>query len=598
MTRILIFRGACALRPARPLVRSRRGFALEATLLVLILTSVLIGVALTWVTTVTRTAGIDVRGSAVSYAAEAGADAVMSQVDVAMEDGVLSAAEMESITLPTLPGFTFAPPEVIPAGAPIVRTRTSGTFAGLYELSQPVSILVQATDPGGNRSKVNVTVDAASIPLFQFGVFYQDDLEIHPGANMTFEGWVHTNGNLYLSANNLAFKSRITTPQSLFHQRKAYNEKLDGVMIDNAAGVALKLNFDSRSAPTPDDFKTKSAARYNSRVMTSAHGVTDLALPLPPGMAPIELVNPKAPGDDEQVKKVKFAWKADWHIVVNLARLDDSDLCAAGGVTFANRGIRPVPTGSGSVKCAHIFDGKSNAFYDGREERSVDVLDIDVGQLRQWVLGTAAGKTEIMYVTFTGFDASNNKRDYPAVRLRNGSRLPNELTIATDRPLYVQGDYNTTAWVPASLLGDAITFLSPGWDDTKQGSLTVRAASSMSVYAAVAAGHSATPCDWQESCSPSAPPPLTPAHKNYGGGLENFPRFLENWGGRTMTYRGSLVSLFESQYAARRRWNHQHYYDAPGRDWKFDLRFNDPNKLPPGTPVVGSALRTAFRPVF
>jgi hypothetical protein len=66
-------------------------------------------------------------------------------------------------------------------------------------------------------------------------------------------------------------------------------------------------------------------------------------------------------------------------------------------------------------------------------------------------------------------------------------------------------------------------------------------------------------------------------------------------------YRGSLVSLFESQYAARRRWNwvpSPGYYNPPERDWAFDLRFRDPRNLPPGTPVVGSVIQTSFRPVF
>jgi hypothetical protein len=121
----------------------------------------------------------------------------------------------------------------------------------------------------------------------------------------------------------------------------------------------------------------------------------------------------------------------------------------------------------------------------------------------------------------------------------------------------------------------------------------------MIVYAAIAAGHSATPCDWQRlGCVPTAPPPLTPANSNYGGGLENFPRFLENFSGRTVTYRGSLVSLFESNYAARRRWSWTSYYGVPTRDWRFDLRFRDPRNLPPGTPVVGSVIQTSFRPVF
>ena len=118
------------------------------------------------------------------------------------------------------------------------------------------------------------------------------------------------------------------------------------------------------------------------------------------------------------------------------------------------------------------------------------------------------------------------------------------------------------------------------------------------MYAAIAAGHSATPCDWQVTgCAVPAFPPGTP-NGSYGGGLENFPRFLENWANRTFTYRGSLVSLFESQYARQRRWNWQGYYNPPNRDWQFDLRFQDPVNLPPSTPVVGSIAQTSFRTVY
>ena len=100
------------------------------------------------------------------------------------------------------------------------------------------------------------------------------------------------------------------------------------------------------------------------------------------------------------------------------------------------------------------------------------------------------------------------------------------------------------------------------------------------------AGHSGTPWDWYPS-NGNAP---------YGGGLENFPRFLENWSGRTLTYRGSLVSLYFPQMSTG-AWG-GHYYNPPGRDWAFDLRFNDPANLPPGTPVVGNVIHTAFRPVY
>ncbi len=129
----------------------------------------------------------------------------------------------------------------------------------------------------------------------------------------------------------------------------------------------------------------------------------------------------------------------------------------------------------------------------------------------------------------------------------------------------------------------------------------------MQVHAAVAAGFSATPCDVNRALPPCNPAdsaafhgtPLTAgAYPNYGGGLENFPRFLEDWGGVDMLYRGSLVSLFQSRYAKRKRWAWDSYYDPPTRDWAFDMAFRDPTKLPPGTPTVGSVIQTAFRPIY
>jgi len=38
------------------------------------------------------------------------------------------------------------------------------------------------------------------IPIFQFGIFYDDDLEFHPGPRFDFGGRVHTNGSLFMAA--------------------------------------------------------------------------------------------------------------------------------------------------------------------------------------------------------------------------------------------------------------------------------------------------------------------------------------------------------------------------------------------------------------
>jgi hypothetical protein len=122
------------------------------------------------------------------------------------------------------------------------------------------------------------------------------------------------------------------------------------------------------------------------------------------------------------------------------------------------------------------------------------------------------------------------------------------------------------------------------------------------IYAAVLAGHSATPFDY---LTPGGVPfGCNAAYAGgsasyfYGGGLENFPRFLENWGGVQTLYRGSLVSVSFAQRATNLCAWAGAYYSPPPRDWAFETRFLDPANLPPGTPVVGSVVQTAYRPVF
>jgi len=499
------------------------------------------------------------------------------------------------------------------AGAAAPRTITSGPYAGLIGLNQPIDITVEARDALQNRARDIVTVNAQSIPLFQFGVFYEEDLEIHNGPQLDFAGWIHTNGNLYLTPGGgpTNFHSLITTPDSMFEMRKASNAVSTNIFIDDAFGVAHQLLFDSRN-PGAGGFVASSQAAFSGRLMTGESGVTPLRLPLPTGMPPVEMVKPRNGGDTPQVQSVKFAWKATWHMTV------DMNLLATPCNAITTLGGHPVPTNAectaGFLGLAPMVRGIPNAFQEGRENIGADVFEINVADLQAWVnVSPVARDASIIYVTFINVDPLNTLKDYPVLRLVNGSTLLRPISIATDRPLYIWNNFNTVGWQPASFLSDAITFLSSAWTDAAHPwtaamnpnvdvAFPITNANPMTVFAAIAAGHSATPCDVNRvapACAPTAPPPFTGgAYPNYGGGLENFPRFLENWGGVTMTYRGSLVSLFQSDYAKRRRWSWQNYYSPPARDWQFDLRFQDPNNLPPGTPTVGSVVQTAFRPVY
>ena len=194
---------------------NRPGFALEATLIVMVLISALILAAMTGVIATQRTTTVDTANAEALLVAEGGADAVMGQLSSYMSDGFISDAELGTIATPSVPGWTFDPVTATKIGTPQIQTIAHGDFAGLVSYNQQIDLHVRAHDTRNNRGDVIITADAQAIPVFQFGVFYDGDLEILPGAAMTFEGWVHTNGDLYLTAASSRFMSLLTTPDSL-----------------------------------------------------------------------------------------------------------------------------------------------------------------------------------------------------------------------------------------------------------------------------------------------------------------------------------------------------------------------------------------------
>jgi hypothetical protein len=181
-----------------------------------------------------------------------------------------------------------------------------------------------------------------------------------------------------------------------------------------------------------------------------------------------------------------------------------------------------------------------------------------------------------------------------AARVINGRYLPDSgLTVATKLPLYVKGHFNapdntvgstdTSDTKPASLAGDAITVLSEDWSDTSSYTTPMRQACNTTVNAALLAG--------------IVPTTNYFGVKHYSGGVENFPRMLESWSSRSLTYNGSMVVLFPSRYATGFWVDPGTYYRAPTRRWAFDVNFLDYRKLPPATPQVRKLIRGKWRAI-
>ena len=78
---------------------------------------------------------------------------------------------------------------------------------------------------------------------------------------------------------------------------------------------------------------------------------------------------------------------------------------------------------------------------------------------------------------------------------------------------------------------------------------------------------------------------------SYSGGVENFPRFLEDWSSSTFRYRGSMVALFNSTVATG-QWSNAKY-SPPNRQWGFSTMFRD-GRQPPGTPMLRTFRRVGY----
>jgi len=105
---------------------------------------------------------------------------------------------LSGITFPA-GGYTITP--VLNAAGNIAETPAvvpAGPYAGLN--AELMQVNLQATAQGllGDEVQMTRTVEVALIPVFQFGVFADGDLSFFTNPTLTFNGSIHTNGDLYI----------------------------------------------------------------------------------------------------------------------------------------------------------------------------------------------------------------------------------------------------------------------------------------------------------------------------------------------------------------------------------------------------------------
>jgi hypothetical protein len=176
------------------------------------------------------------------------------------------------------------------------------------------------------------------------------------------------------------------------------------------------------------------------------------------------------------------------------------------------------------------------------------------------------------------------------------------IAIASENPVYVQGDFNAPpdgSWsgssVAASIAGDAVTILSDHWNDVNSFSSPFSVSLTTSPFAQPGRTAVQTAVRAAIIAGKGIPFPEINGVQDFGtdGGVHNFLRYIEGWG-TTLHYEGSLVSFFYNRQAVG-TYKSAVVYGAPTRDYHFDSNYTlGPQYLPPNTPTLRSVNTTGF----
>lgn len=270
---------------------------------------------------------------------------------------------------------------------------------------------------------------------------------------------------------------------------------------------------------------------------------------------------------------------------------------------------------SSNINLATDRDIRRGAYYNWREQSWMLLLNVNIRDLIAWNAANGqpffqtTDSTDgglVIFLSVQGAN-SNGQNNYGArvfgsenIPLPGGigvSANPTGVTVVSDQAIYSVGDYNRgpvnagdLPRQPAALIGDSVNVMSNSyWFSGCVNGCTC----------AVQANNSRNDC---QSIQPLANASRAGSATRinaaflggvdettgaaYNGGLENYPRFHESWGG-ALTYNGSFVSLGTPRHVDG-PWcgtgNVCNIYNPPNRVWQYDPAFNNVANLPPLTP--------------
>ncbi len=377
--------------------RNERGAALAIVIIIVAILAVIAMTALAFSSSEARIAGKDLQRSQTFYAAVAGIEKMTSDFsDLFQEKINPTTADLDIIkndhpAALIAEGFSFDQTleedtqklvelqtiQGLPASVYPRVNIPNGPYAGLYASVIPYKMSSTAImDNTGTEVELEREFNNYLVPLFQFGIFSNEDLEFAPGPMVTFNGRIHGNKNIY-ALRNIKFLNRVSAAgefvrdakpsgatnnsignNNVFFQVNGTNVRstLGNGSVKAGSGYVGGPNFPSAIPGTrgyypgsPDgvansSWESNSTAtatgannRLGGQVLTNTTGATELKMPIElSGNSPAELIKRSLTNDSDILSKSRYHTKSQVRILI-----DDS----AAGSGAAN--VAGIPAGKG-----------------------------------------------------------------------------------------------------------------------------------------------------------------------------------------------------------------------------------------------------------
>ncbi|MCS6873132.1 MAG: hypothetical protein RML33_04275 [Acidobacteriota bacterium] len=229
---------------------NEKGSAIVITLMILTLLTAFVALAITRTTNETIAVSNDAAETRAFAAAQASLEIMTRNFDKIFEEKLSpEPIDLDNVRNTIPPGFTEYTfnQQITQTKASQVVDLTGSLLKGLKAIRDEWQLDTTVTEQStGVQVNLRRWFYNNRIPLFQFGIFYNDDVEFHPGPRFDFGGRVHSNGNMFLMAGTgLYFSSAVTASGEIItdvaRNWSPSSNWGNNVYIRNASGTYVHL---------------------------------------------------------------------------------------------------------------------------------------------------------------------------------------------------------------------------------------------------------------------------------------------------------------------------------------------------------------------